>query len=798
MDYKGTLDVSQTEVRASCPSLEQHMTLRNACKQYRDNGGVSWDDPEVPELSGALSESQMPCMNKFDNIVGAVKGGEIVCFEPEDTGTLRALALRVAELTQPSVDAGTLWALHGTVRLSRSESGWGSQTVAVTDASSEVLDAVAGSGLIPLSLNTVHAPMEASRYSGSSEFSSLFLFPHNAVPSNGLYGTLADNQAVDMCPGEDENDVDHESRKYKSNYLGFVCTGHTSHSTEAGRVRRVTSDCKVRILSHDTLDWLRALEVDVADAVQGKYTWVVFCMGLHCKATESQVMRMALFRRRRSLSSDVSCSLHIDSSRKLAILSISSGCLFKLCSNGYWADNVEVHASDRLGLSMKPTIDTKGRDALRACQSTFFSTKPYIMSDRAPRPLFSSVQLPQAICLPWCPGTAAISPCYSFSPIVTTELYRGVMLDQDEDTANLGSYLPGENVGVLHLNMEYNYEDAIIVSQKYVDNGGFSSVSVCFYLLEKREFTPEPGATLCAKLSPWWKSACVSHCPHDEAKLRNLKTFSAGTRRTPGVLVSCDVQPSGHKLVKVRSYEQLQWGDKISNGHGQKGIAVIVPYEDMPMVHHPKMGTLVPDAVMAMSSVINRQTNGQLYEACDSVNAIGDGCREPRVVRPGAVADVSTECTVLRGCNGELFTTVYGVADHNETHVARATFGYMRMYSQTQKSRERHHVSHLSPGKNSLRTPTGRSRGGGVACGEMEVQAGTASGLQNCVNEVVDRGDMVVARVCKRCQRLGLLCTCTSETHHVNTCVPYDTLVFDITTFIVYGASIEYVVESQV
>ena len=786
------------------------MVLRNACIEYRDAHGVAWDDPKVPELSGAVSESQISCMNKFNNNVGTVTRNKVVvdmntlveksiiCYEVENLGDVHTLMQHVADLVSDSLNAGTLWSLQHTLRYTRNKDSWKCSKGSVSDVSHQLLDVLDSCSFSPLSLNTVHAPMEAAKYPREPHFDKLFLFPHNATPGNGLYGTLGDNQAVDMCPAEESDKVDYDGREYLEEYVGYICTGHTSHSGEAGRVRRVTSDCRVRILSYSVIDWFERAANVIEEATEQVYSWTVFCMGKYCRITEGQLFSLMRFRRMCSLTGDISASLYVNENSKLIVISVSSGALFKLSTNGFWVDNVETYYSDRVSFSIKVVIDTKGSDAVRACQSTFFSTKPYIKSDRAPRPLIASVQLPQAICLPYCPGTAAVSPCYTFKPMVTTPLYQKVMKDQDNGNANIATYLPGENVGVLHLNTEYNYEDSMIISQRYVDNGGFSSTSICIYLIGKNEYVPEVGTALCTRLSPWWKSACPKNCTHNKDKMK-LRAVSAGSRFTSGVVHTCDVQDSGDQLVKVLSYEQLQRGDKVSNGHGQKGTVVIVPFEDMPIVYHPVHGNVVPDVVMAMASVINRQTNGQLYEACKAMSILRDKGSIPSVVKEGDIFDVSDECGVSRGSTGEAFRTAYRSADGSvKLRPTRATFGYMRMYSQTQKSRERHQVSHLSPGRNTLRTPTGRARGGGVACGEMEVQAGTAAGLHNCVSEIVNRGDVVDINVCSVCQRLGLLCTCTTEDNHITASVPYDTVVFDITTCIVYGSSIQYELESQV
>jgi len=357
--------------------------------------------------------------------------------------------------------------------------------------------------------------------------------------------------------------------------------------------------------------------------------------------------------------------------------------------------------------------------------------------------------------------------------------------------------LPGENVCALYLNMEYNYEDAILVSQRYVDNGGFSTISLCTYSLPSGELIPDVGMPICSKVSKWWKSKCAPHCSHKMNDTNMKNVYSIG-RIPTSTVVSVDSLDNGDKSVQVRSYQQLQTGDKLSTGHGQKGIAVITPYHEMPVAMNDQHGVIVPDVVIAMSSIVTRQTNGQLYESALSLTLMANGTTLPQVVQPGDTASVDDEFNVCYGSTGRLYVTATTHED-GSTRVmpTKATLGYVRIFNQTQMTRERHHVSHHSVGSHTLRTPVRRTRGGGISWGEMEVQAAVAAGLSNCVDEIVRRGDMVQCNICTRCQRLGLLCTCTTEDHHIRATLPYDTIVFDTVNAIVYNGSNKYELEAD-
>jgi hypothetical protein len=780
-------------------SLINHMTLRNACIDYRDSNGVSWVNSIAPEMSGATSDKEVPCMNKFDNVVGHMVNNQIICFPIQLCNSPVDLIITLCSSVQQTINHGRLWSLMGTVSYTCDDGGkWTVKNRYATPEESYILNIVNEAPVSPISASTVHAVLEAHHFTNSSNYGDVFKFPHGASPSAGLIGTLHDNQCIDMSPADEKNKPNVAARAYLPEYKGFICAGHTSHSVEAGRIRRVTCDVRVRVLSDRLLDDLDELSMLLAGAnSEGNPTWTLFCMGYYVGITSSEFVTILKYHKSVSTTRLTAFSVHVNADSKLITLSISSGTLLKLCSNECWADNVEVYHSSLTRSGVAPVIDTEGPDQLRACFSGFFNLVPFISSDRAPRPLISSVQTPQAVCLPWCPGTAAVSPCYTFKPMITTQMYGQVFTEIENDESNLSSYLPGENVMTLYLNLPGNYEDAMLVSKRYIDNGGFSTMSVCVYLLPLNEYVPPPGSTLCAKLSKWWKSPCQPGCKHTMDYATTTRQYVTGYVAT-GVVISITRLPTGNVSVRVRSHQQLQQGDKLSTGHGQKGIANILNYEDMPIARHPKHGTIVPDVVVAMSSIVTRQTNGQLYEIAASLSAMANKCNLPVIVNACDVADVGDEFTVIDGSTGMPFTTA--ITDDNgniKMEPTKASMGFVRMFNQTQMTRERHHVSHITPGSRSVRTQTGRTAGGAVAWGEMEIQALSSSGLQHCNAEIVSRGDRSVCSVCVSCQRLGPLCTCTNDDNHVLTTISEDLKTLDITSYISHNTSFKYVITPE-
>lgn len=82
--------------------------------------------------------------------------------------------------------------------------------------------------------------------------------------------------------------------------------------------------------------------------------------------------------------------------------------------------------------------------------------------------------------------------------------------------------------------------------------------------------------------------------------------------------------------------------------------------------------------------------------------------------------------------------------------------------------------------------------------GEMEVQATVAAGLVSCTSELRRRGDEVVVHSCPRYQPLRLLHSCTSDSEFLEITLPYDTVVLDCVSKIVYNTSFVYHVEPDV
>lgn len=250
--------------------------------------------------------------------------------------------------------------------------------------------------------------------------------------SNGchtVYRPLRDSSQLPadrhpIAPFEQENIPNNEARQFGNEYVGFVCTSHTSHSYNIGKMRRVTCEMRVRLTMQKLVQQVLSLACRVV-ADSGPNSWTFLVLGGHSSISYSSAQSIVSYYRLCCQMGFPQLGLYLDIRYRVCLLSISPGMLTKMPSNKVWADNIEVEYSHSLDRSAAPVIDTGGPDIVRCRNSVYYSLYGYIASDRPPRPSLSSSQTPRAVCLPFCPSTAPVSSGYLCKPRVTTLLYPG-------------------------------------------------------------------------------------------------------------------------------------------------------------------------------------------------------------------------------------------------------------------------------------------------------------------------------------------------------------------------------------
>ena len=236
---------------------------------------------------------------------------------------------------------------------------------------------------------------------------------------------------------------------------------------------------------------------------------------------------------------------------------------------------------------------------------------------------------------------------------------------------------------------------------------------------------------------------------------------------------TCDNKNGKQRVcVRTREHRLPRPGDKFSSRHGQKGvIGRIMPHADMPY----RQDGLVVDILVNPHAIPSRMTIGHLLETeigtvgcmlgsfadatafggC-SVHQVAETCDEV-LRRTGAdwVMDKNCNSTMICGVSGEVLTT--------------QCFVGLTWYQKLKHMvRDKAHSRTTGPVAIMTRQPLeGRSRGGGLRFGEMEVQCLLAYGAAKNTREFLySKSDPFKAFYCRQC---GRLCEppCTDRKKHI-------------------------------
>lgn len=328
----------------------------------------------------------------------------------------------------------------------------------------------------------------------------------------------------------------------------------------------------------------------------------------------------------------------------------------------------------------------------------------------------------------------------------------------------------------------YNFEDAIIISRKLVEDDTLTSVHIVDYMVEVREtkLGPEivtrdipnvsedalrhldedgivrigaevhPGDILVGKITPKGEQELSS----EERLLRAIfgekakevrDTSQRMSNGKHGKVVGVKVfsKANGHELkagvimqiqVFVAQMRKISVGDKLGGRHGNKGvIARILPVEDMPFMED---GTPV-DIVLNPLGVPSRMNIGQLFETHlgMAARALGMHVASPAFngVSPDKIQDLLKEANLPADGKQQLFDGRTG-----EAFQERTTVGSMYMIKLNHMIADKIHARSTGPYTMVTQQPLGgKAQNGGQRFGEMEVWALEAYGAANTLQEML-------------------------------------------------------------
>lgn len=376
------------------------------------------------------------------------------------------------------------------------------------------------------------------------------------------------------------------------------------------------------------------------------------------------------------------------------------------------------------------------------------------------------------------------STCINQRPIVNKGDFvsKGQILSNGP-SIDKGELALGRNVLVAFMCYEgYNYEDAIIISERLVRDDIYSSIHIEDYTIDVRDTKLGPevvtsdipniseeklkdldergivrigaevssGDILVGKITPKGEtelsaeekllraifgekakdvrdsSLYLEHGEH--GKVVDIKIFSRdkGDKLSAGVIESIQIS--------VANLRKIQVGDKMSGRHGNKGvISKIVPVEDMP---HLEDGTTI-DVILSPLGVISRMNLGQLLETHLGLAAKKLGYKVATLPLNGVPEEKIKGELIAAGYpgNGKIKLVNGKSGDYYDNPV---TIGQKYMLKLNHMVEDKIHQRSIGPYSLITQQPLGgKAQFGGQRFGEMEVWALQAYGAANCLQEIL-------------------------------------------------------------
>jgi DNA-directed RNA polymerase subunit beta len=386
------------------------------------------------------------------------------------------------------------------------------------------------------------------------------------------------------------------------------------------------------------------------------------------------------------------------------------------------------------------------------------------------------------------------STCINQRPIVSRgdHVTKGQILT-DASAIDAGELALGNNVLVAFMTWEgFNYEDAVIISERLVKEDLYSSIHIEHYTIDVRDTKlgaevvtndipniaeeklnnldergiirigaeVSSGDILVGKITPKGEtelsaeekllraifgdkakdvrdsSLYLEHGEH--GKVVDVKIFSReqGDKLSAGVIQS--IQVTVANLRKIRA------GDKMAGRHGNKGVvSKIVPREDMPYLED---GTPI-DIILSPLGVVSRMNLGQLLEthlgfaaqklnykvATPPLNGINEDIIRRELEKAGLPID--GKVTLFNGKSGDRFDN-------------KVTVGYKYMLKLNHMVEDKIHQRSIGPYSLITQQPLGgKAQFGGQRFGEMEVWALEAYGAAHSLQEILTiKSDDVTGR----------------------------------------------------
>ena len=376
------------------------------------------------------------------------------------------------------------------------------------------------------------------------------------------------------------------------------------------------------------------------------------------------------------------------------------------------------------------------------------------------------------------------STCINQKPVVMPgqKVKNGDIL-ADGEAMDDGELALGKNVLVAFMSWEgYNYEDAVILSERLVQDDAYTSVNIEHWQVDVRDTKLGPEVVTCdipnvseeklknldetgvvrigaevssgdilvGKITPKGEtelsaeekllraifgekardvrdsSLYLEHGEH--GKVVDIKVFSReeGDKLSPGVIKTIQVS--------IADLRKAQVGDKLAGRHGNKGvISKVVPVEDMPFLED---GTPI-DIILSPLGVVSRMNLGQILETHLGLAANALGYKVATPVLDGVPEGVIRSELKRAGFPEDGKITVYD-GRTGKPFEYKPTVGYIYILKLNHMVEDKIHQRSIGPYSLITQQPLGgKAQFGGQRFGEMEVWALEAYGAAHTLQEIL-------------------------------------------------------------
>lgn len=376
------------------------------------------------------------------------------------------------------------------------------------------------------------------------------------------------------------------------------------------------------------------------------------------------------------------------------------------------------------------------------------------------------------------------STCLNQHPIVNVgdKVKKGQVISDGPAIAD-GELSLGKNILVAFMTWDgFNYEDAVIVSERMVKEDVYSSIHIENYTIDVRDTKLGPevitndipniseeklknldedgiirigakvasGDILVGKITPKGETTLSAeekllraifgdkakdvrdsslYLEHGEhGKVVDVKVFSReeGDKLSAGVLKSI--------RVSVANLRKIQVGDKMSGRHGNKGvISRVVPVEDMPFMAD---GTPI-DVILSPLGIISRMNLGQLLETHMGFAAQKNGYKVMTPALNGIKEQDIINELKKAGLPEDGKITLYD-GKTGDAYDHKVTVGYKYMLKLNHMIEDKIHQRSIGPYSLITQQPLGgKAQSGGQRFGEMEVWALEGYGASHTLQEML-------------------------------------------------------------